>query len=108
MQKVLVIHDFMLADKKLKGTKLLVYAFIYSYSQIPNSRYVVKWTNVLKFLGISKSSYFDALNWLVDNNYLDGDLLLSHDKTTHFMHHSDLSQSKIDEQIKIARYQWVK
>ena len=113
MQKVLVLHDFMLKDKKLKGAKLLVFAFIYSYAQIPNSSYLVSWSNAIKFLGISKSAYFDALKWLLDNNYLKNDFSHIYGTVFHGFSDKTLNTSKFanyssDELCKIARYKWVK
>lgn len=113
MQKVLVLHDFMLKDEKLKGTKLLVYAFIYSYCQIPESRYIVSWKNAIKFLGISKSSYFDSLQWLIDNEYISpGEFQLINDMPLTVMQDNinlkKYASMNDEEIIKIARTRWVK
>lgn len=113
MQKVLLLHDFMLKDEKLKGTKLLVYAFIYSYCQIPESRYIVSWRNAIKFLGISKSSYFDSLQWLIDNEYIspgefhliDDSPLTIIENNINLKKYADMTS---EEMVKIARTKWVK
>lgn len=111
MQKVLVLHDFMLKDKKLKGSRLLVYALIYSYSQIPNSTFYCSYKHASSFLGISKSSYFEALQWLIDNKYLTSDYDVSELLHNHHVITSDVSpmwNKTIEETIKIAQYKWVK
>lgn len=112
MQKAIIIHDFMLNDKNLKGAKLLVYAFIYSYAQIPDAVYSVRWSNACKFLGISKSTYFDSIKWLIGANYITSSFALAYSLRSDpvYLTFSDLqiSKDKFNEMVRICQTRWIK
>lgn len=107
MQKVLVLHDFMLKDSKLKGSRLLVYALIYGFITNCDS-FTMSPQKVCDFLGIKKTSFYEAIKFLTDNNYL----LCNGSKISLYDYNNVIDKAGCidefnEETIKIARFKWV-
>lgn len=104
MQKALIIHDFMLKDKNLKGARLLIYALVYSFCSIDNSsNFFMRFDKIAEFLNIALSSVYDNMSWLIDNKYI----CIKDDKYSLLDTNCTPLLSVNEDTIKIARYKWV-
>lgn len=102
--KSIVIFSFMITDLKLKGSELLVYALIYSFTQFQQVCFM-KPETMAKCLGLSRSQIYRALDALGHRNllfYQDDGLMANCNDI-----YSDTIDEALENMIRIAKTPWL-
>lgn len=66
----IMVYGWMTSDLNLKGTDLLVYAIIYSYSRAENQYFTGGVGYISKFINVAKSSVYNSLNKLIEKGLI--------------------------------------
>lgn len=103
--KSIVVFSFMIKDLKLKGSELLIYALIYSFSQFDQVCFM-KPDTMAKSLGLSRSQVFRAISSLSKRRLIggccaEGLFVISNDSVDKNL------EDNLAEMIRIAKTPWL-
>lgn len=102
--KSIIIFDFMIKDLNLKGSELLIYALIYSFSQFCQVCFM-KPETMAKCLGLSRSQVYRAIDILKRRNFIyyrDNGLMANCNDI-----YSDAIDETLENMIRIAKTPWL-
>ena len=102
--KSIIVYSFMIKDLKLKGSELIVYSLIYSFSQF-GQRCFMSPENIAFELGLSRSQVFRAIKSLRANGLIFYNFDVFSINKREDLDHS--SKSELESLIKICKTPWI-